>query len=685
MSLSDLVARAFAPEGPLSRAQAHFRPRAGQLAMAQAVTDAIEARTRLVVEAGTGVGKTFAYLVPALLSGERVLVSTATKALQDQLHGRDLPLLLQALALPLRTALLKGRASYLCRHHLERTREEEGAHPGGAHAADLARIERWALATRTGDLAEIPGLDERSPVVARVTSTRDNCLGQDCPFFRQCHVYQARREALSVDVVVINHHLFFADRELRESGASELLPDAGVVVFDEAHQLADTAAGFLGVQWGAGQLLDLAQDVLTVGLRCARGLADWQGLRERMRQSARELRLLAGEREAPWTAAPAHVRWTGPAPDGVDAARWLAALQTVVEALRRTLAALDGVAELAPDLAHLHERTVALLERLQHFATPGPADCVRWLSLAGQLRMRESPLDVAPALRTLWSGPDPEPGAWDDEGHPAASQAPAWIFTSATLGDDAGLRWFTQACGLEDARILCVNSPFDHARQAALYVPPQLPPANDVQHSERLAHWLADAVQRLGGRTLVLTTSVRALEVIAAVLQQRFAAEDGIEVLVQGQAPRRHIMERFRAPGGAAGHVLVGSASFWEGFDVPGDALQLLVIDKLPFPSPGDPQVEAQGRRLRQQGRSAFRDYALPAAALALKQGAGRLIRSESDRGVLVVADDRLLRMGYGKRLLRALPAMPLLGSQEEFEAALDALTRTSTTGCPGP
>ena len=652
--------------------------------MAQAVADAIHARTRLVVEAGTGVGKTFAYLVPALLSGERVLVSTATKALQDQLHGRDLPLLLHALALPLRTALLKGRASYLCRHRLELARQGDGAHKDGAYTADLARVERWALATRTGDLAELPELDERSPVVARVTSTKDNCLGQDCPRFRECHVYQARRGAMSADVVVINHHLFFADLAVRESGVAGLLPSAGVLVFDEAHQLADTATEFFGMQLGTGQLLDLAQDLLATGLRCARGLAGWQGLRERLRQAARELRLVAGERGDSAMALSGRVRWAGAVPDGVDAGPWMAALQAVVDALRGTLAALDGVTALAPELAHLHERTVALLEPLLHFSAPGPADCVRWLDMAGQLRMSESPLDVAPALRALWRGPPAEPGAWDEQGQAPAVQARAWIFTSATLGDDAGLRWFTEACGLEGARTLRVDSPFDYARQAAFYVPRQLPPATDPSHSEQLAHWAADAAQRLGGRTLVLTTSLRALQVMASVLQQRFAPGCGIEVLVQGQAPKRRIMERFRAPDDAAGHVLVGSASFWEGFDVPGDALQLLVIDKLPFPPPGDPLVQAHGQRLQQQGRSAFRDYALPAAAVALKQGAGRLIRSESDRGVLVVADQRLLCMGYGKRLLRALPAMRALESQAEFEAALDALTRTSTTERPG-
>ena len=679
MSLNELVARAFGPGGPLERKQPHFRPRTQQTAMAQAVAQAIGDHARLVVEAGTGVGKTFAYLVPALLSGERVLVSTATKALQDQLHGRDLPLLLRALALRLRTALLKGRASYLCRHRLQLARQDQAA----GHAPELARIELWAQATQTGDLAELPGQDERSPVLALVTSTRDNCLGRGCPRFADCHVYQARRQALAADVLVINHHLFFADLDVRESGVARLLPSAGVVIFDEAHQLADIASQFLGQQFGTGQLHDLAQDLLAAGLRHARGLADWQGHAELLRQAARQWRLLAADHAA--AALPGRLRWTGLAPDGWDAASWAGAMAGAVGALRTSLAALDEVAALAPDLARLHERTVDLLARLARFSAPGDAQCVRWLDMAGQPRLSEVPLDMAPALRALWQDPPAEPGAWDEPVQPPAAQARSWVFTSATLGDDEQLRWFTETCGVDEARILRVDSPFDYARQAALYVPRQLPAATDPAHSEQLAHWVADAVMRLGGRTLVLTTSLRALQVVAGVLGQRLAAGCGIEVLVQGQAPKRRIMERFRAPPDAAGYVLVGSASFWEGFDVPGDALQLLVIDKLPFPSPADPLVQAHGARLKQQGRSAFRDYALPIAAVALKQGAGRLIRSESDTGVLVVADQRLLRMGYGKRLLRALPAMRRLESQEEFDAALAALTRTSTTGCPHP
>ncbi len=487
MSLSDLVAGAFAADGPLARAQPHFRPRAEQTAMAQAVAEAIEDHAPLVVEAGTGVGKTFAYLVPALLSGERVVVSTATKALQDQLYGRDLPLLLRALALPLCPALLKGRSSYLCRHRLQQARYNPVLAP--AQAQELARIELWAQGTQSGDLAELPGLDERSPLLGLVTSTRDNCLGQDCPRFADCHVYQARRTALAADVLVINHHLFFADQAVRESGVAQLLPNSGVVVFDEAHQLAETASQFLGAQLGTGQLHDLAQDLLVSGLRHARGLADWQGLGALLRQATRELHLLVADSAA--GVVPGRVAWVGAAPDGVDATAWDGAMARAVGVLRGILAGLDGVTALAPDLAHLHERTVDLLARLARFSAPGSADGVRWLDWTGQLRLSEVPLALAPALRTLWQGPPAEAGAWDEPVAPLAGCKRTWVFTSATLGDDAQLSWFTEACGMDGARTLRLDSPFDYARQAALYVPPQLPAATDPAHSEQLAHWVA--------------------------------------------------------------------------------------------------------------------------------------------------------------------------------------------------
>lgn len=664
-ALEDQVREAFAPDGVLSRAAEQFRERDGQTQMALAVARTVEQGGVLVVEAGTGVGKTFSYLVPALLSGERVLLSTATKTLQDQLFGRDLPRLVEALGLPVRTALLKGRGSYVCLHRLALARHDASL-PERGTVRTLAKIEQWAQATRTGDLAELPGLDERSPLIPLVTSTRENCLGQQCPQFKPCHVNLARREALAADVVVINHHLFFADLAVRESGMAELLPSVRVVVFDEAHQLNETGVQFLGVQMGSGQALDFARDVLAAGLQHARGLVDWQQIAAGLERAARELRLSVGKQ---WPGT--KLRWTDAAPESISPDAWQGALDLMQQAFEDAADGLHTVSEMAPDFVRLHERAVQLAERARRFAMPCAPESVRWVDVGTQLRLVESPLDIAEAVRTrVLKQAQADP----------AEAGRAWVFTSATLGDEATLKWFTEPCGLAGAEVLRVQSPFDYAQQAALYVPRTFPKPSDPAHSAQVARLAARGAAALGGRTLVLTTTLRALRTIGDAMRQAFEpinVSQRPEVLVQGELPKRVLMERFRegASLGRTGCVLVASASFWEGFDAPGDALQLVVIDKLPFPPPNDPLVEARSKRLEGQGRSAFGDYSLPEAAVALKQGAGRLIRRETDRGVLVICDARLATMGYGKRLVAALPPMRWLQSEADFDAALAELT----------
>ena len=663
-SLQQAVQAMFEPHGPLVRAAEGFRAREGQTRLALAVARVLEQGGVLVAEAATGVGKTFAYLVPALLSGERVLLSTATKALQDQLFGRDLPRLAQALGLPVRMALLKGRGSYVCLHRLGFAGQSiDQSAPRLRHS--LSKVERWAATTRTGDLAELPGLDERSPVIPLVTSSRENCLGADCPKFRACHVNLARREAMAADVVVVNHHLFFADLAIRESGMAELLPTARVVVFDEAHQLNETGIQFLGRQLGTGQLLDLARDLLATGLRHARGLVDWTALAGGVEMAARQLRLAAGS-----VRGGTRLRWIDGAPEGVDADEWQAALARVGQALAQAAEALDTVSELAPDFPRLHERAALLAARAAGFAAPCDPALVRWVDAGLALRLVESPLDIAEAVRTrlLATPDDPQDGQ--------EARGRAWVFVSATLGDDDRLSWFTGPCGLQDAEVLRVGSPFDYTRQAALYVPAHLVRPGDPAHSAQVARLAGDAAARLGGRTMVLTTTLRALRGIAEALSQRFGPGAGIEVLAQGELPKRVLMERFREGGaqGRPGCVLVASSSFWEGVDMPGEALQLVVIDKLPFPPPGDPLVEARCRRIEAEGRSAFADHSVPEAAVALKQGAGRLIRRETDTGLLVICDTRLVTMGYGRRLLAALPPMRRLLDEPAWAAALNAL-----------
>ena len=668
MSFELEVKAAFAPGGILSRTVEQFVARDGQTEMAVAVAHAIEHPEVLVVEASTGVGKTFSYLVPALLSGERVLLSTATKALQDQLFGRDLPHLVKALGLPVSTALLKGRSSYVCLHRLELARHE--AHlPDRESLRALSKIEAWAKSTRAGDLAELPGLDERSPLIALVTSTRENCLGAQCPQFRACHVNLARREALAADVVVINHHLFFADLAVRESGVAELLPSVRIAIFDEAHQLNEIGVQFLGKNLTTGQLLDFCRDLLGAGLQLARGLVDWHTVVGNCERATRELRLCAGNsNQGP------KLRWTEQTPEGIDAADWSTVLDAVVLSFSQACEALDTVSEIAPDFVRLHERASTLGERAKSFSAACSSGCVRWVEVGSQLRLVESPLDIAHAVKTKLLGA-------------SGNESKSWIFTSATLGSDEKLSWFTQPCGLTDARVLCVGSPFDYARQAALYIPQNFPKPADVSHPLRVAESAADWCRQLGGRTMVLTTTLRALRVIGDALRAAFEHSNDVEVLVQGAMPKRVLVDRFRRGNadGQCGCVLVASASFWEGIDIPGESLQLVIIDKLPFPPPNDPMAEARSRALEADGKSAFNDYFLPEAAVALKQGAGRLIRRETDQGVLVVCDTRLSAMGYGKRLLKALPPMERLQSESALIERLNLLTRICTTGCQPP
>jgi ATP-dependent DNA helicase DinG len=679
MSLVQLVEEVFGSQSRLSDYVPEFHGRAGQTRMALKVAQTIQNGGVLVVEAGTGVGKTYSYLVPALLSGKRILVSTATKNLQDQLFGRDLPLLVKALGLPVKAALLKGRASYLCLHRIELAHQTIADSDRASQRA-LAKIEKWAHATRSGDLAELPGLDERSPIIPLVTSTRENCLGSQCPKFRACHVNIARREAMAADVVVINHHLFFADLAVRESGMAEILPTVNTVIFDEAHQINETGVQFLGQFLSTSQILDFASDYLSTGLTLARGLGNWQELAASVELAARELRLAAGQ-QFPGT----KVRWTSAAPDGIHEAVWAAALGKLAEALGAALVALDTVTEVAPDFARLAERIKALGARIDLFSQPCAAGSVRWLDAGTQLRLVQSPLDIAEVVKSRLLSPGQAENT--ETAQDIHAEAKAWIFTSATLGDDAKLTWFTEPCGLAAAEILKVDSPFDYPNQASVYVPKVFPKPSDPGHSARVAELVAEAAGMISGRTLVLTTTLRALRAIAEGLQAHFRESGQVEVLAQGQRPKRELMDRFRegASHGQRGCVLVASASFWEGFDVPGDALQLVVIDKLPFPPPNDPLVEARSNRLELSGRSAFKDYFLPEAAVALKQGAGRLIRRESDRGVLVVCDNRMATMSYGRRLFAALPPMRALATEEEFlqavrDLAAPATTRISTT-----
>ncbi|MEM7408074.1 MAG: ATP-dependent DNA helicase [Pseudomonadota bacterium] len=634
---------ALAEDGVVARAIDGFEPRPQQQAMAAAVAAAIEGQYQLLCEAGTGTGKTLAYLVPALQSGVRVIISTGTRNLQDQLFGKDLPMVRTALGQPVKVVLLKGRANYVCMHRLRKTEASAALDP--EFARRLAGITRWATLTEQGDLAELSHLAEDDPLKPMITSTVDNCLGYECPEVSRCHVLNARRAAMDADIVVVNHHLFFADVSLREDGFGEVLPDARAVIFDEAHQLPDVATRFFGWTVSAGQLRELADDAERA-LRVAGGdLRSAQRAAGDLRGSLSVLRVAlpsgsTGSGQILWD----ELRLGGHLADAV------VNVAAAVSALADTLEpAADGGGEVASCL----RRATEFARRLLSLTTDGNEDEVRWVELRGRgFAWRVAPLEVARIfsdyLRT----------------HPAA-----WIFTSATLAVDGSFGHFAERMGLTPEATHVWQSPFDYMHQALCYLPVGLPEPREQRYTERLLEEVLPLLRAGGGRTFLLFTSHRALQRAAAWLSARVA----FPLLIQGSAPKAVLLEQFVDSGNG---VLLGTASFWEGVDVRGHALVCVVIDKLPFAAPDDPVLEARVRAMREAGREPFRDYQVPLAVINLKQGAGRLIRSQSDYGVLVLGDPRLVNRGYGRVFLRSLPTMPI--TQDGEEAAEFLRSRTA-------
>ncbi|HEY1329164.1 MAG TPA: ATP-dependent DNA helicase [Casimicrobiaceae bacterium] len=603
--------------------------------MAKAVADAIAARGQLVAEAGTGTGKTFAYLVPALLYGGKVIVSTGTKTLQDQLFERDLPLIRDALALPVTVSVLKGRANYVCHYHLERT-AREGRLPSREDARFLPRIVAFAHASERGDRAELADVPDNATIWPLVTSTRENCLGSDCPFHRECFVMKARKDALDADVVVVNHHLFFADVMLRDEGLAELLPNCNTVILDEAHQLPDTATLFFGEQVTAGQLVDLARDAEVAARAAARDVPELPDAAADLTPAVRKLRLACGE--AP-----------GKFAQNVIAQRpgFTAALAGLAAALDRLATEMGRYAERSEDLGAIARRADDAAGRLAWWqsgldasAAGDAAEWIRWLDVSQHgFQLHASPLSVADVFRRQ-----------------VDSTARAWIFTSATLAVARSFAHYTSQLGLADAQTGCWDSPFDYARQALLYVPQGLPAPNSREHTEAVVDAALPVLRASGGRAFLLFTTLRALSVARERLSEALLREGlDLPLLVQGDGSKSELLMRFRTLGNA---VLLGSASFWEGVDVPGDALSVVVIDKLPFAPPDDPLLAARLARLEEDGGNAFMDWQLPQAAISLKQGAGRLIRTETDRGVLMICDPRLTDKPYGRRIWQSLPPM---------------------------
>ena len=625
------IERLFGAGGPLGPAVGSYKPRRSQTEMAKAIASAIDSQTTLIAEAGTGTGKTFAYLVPALMWGGKTIVSTGTKNLQDQLFLRDIPTVRAALQAPVSVALLKGRSNYVCHYHLERTLQN-GRMTSRDDVGHLREISRFIKMTSSGDKAELTKVPENAMIWNLVTSTRDTCMGAECQYYQDCFVMKARKEAQQADVVVVNHHLFFADVALKDTGVAELLPSANTIIFDEAHQLPDTATLFFGNTVSTSQILELCRDVLAEGLAHARGI-DWAKTVTVVEKAARDLRL---------TFPQDIVRLS--LPQIAPSSDFFPALDTLKDELDGMVAVLETQAERAETLEQCRVRGVELAQQLSGWKFDPKAkvaageEAVFWVeAFSSSLQLHKTPLSIAPIFNN------------QREGTPRS-----WIFTSATLAVKNDFKHFSEQMGLTGEPSHTWPSPFDYGQQGLLFVPQNLPQPNSLGYTDAVIDCALPIIEAAGGRTFFLCTTLRAVKRAAERLADEFK-QRGLDfpLFVQGEKGRTELLDQFRAAGNG---VLIGSQSFWEGVDVRGDALSLVIIDKLPFAPPDDPVLAARIEVMEKQGKNGFMHHSLPEAIINLKQGAGRLIRDEGDRGVLMICDPRLISKPYGKRIWQSLP-----------------------------
>ena len=643
----------FDAHGPLAKAAPAYRVRPGQIALAQAIHDNLQTRGVLVAEAGTGVGKTFAYLVPLLHSGEKVLISTATRHLQDQLIEKDLPRVKVAFGASIQAAVLKGRSNYLCIHRMEQ-HQTEGRFTRREDAVAFREIVQFSKLTQSGDIAECTSVPEGASVWAQATSTRENCLGQNCPQLADCFVMSARKKAAEADLVVVNHHLLCADMALREEGFGELLPTVAHVVIDEAHALPEIAVQFFGHNFSTQTVNVFTRDALAAGLSHARDAASWPDLCGAIDKATSELRLLLGG------GAGQRISW-----DQLSAeqnALWTQQLQALTSALTAMNDVLEINAERHVELEQLGVRCKDLSKRLAHFCNQQEdALVVRWIEASKYaLTLHVTPYDI----REKFS-------------QEMAKHSRSWSFVSATLAVSGSFSHFNERLGLQEPQTLIAQSPFQFQEQGLLYVPQNSPDPKSPQLMAQLLEQpeVSELIDECAGGVFLLCTSHRAVGLAKEWLARWAIRHPDRLILVQGDAPRGALIDQFRSHGRA---VLAGSHSFWEGVDVPGIALSMVVIDKLPFAPPDDPVLAARARWLERQGRDPFMTIQVPEAALLLKQGVGRLIRSETDRGVVVIGDRRLAETAYGRRILRSLPDFRRTRDYEEVKGWIATALRAS-------
>jgi len=619
-----------------------FTPRDAQQTLAGAIGRALMQQDTLIAEAGTGTGKTFAYLIPALMSGKRVLISTGTRTLQDQLYHRDLPVVRQVMGMPAKIALLKGRSNYLCRHRLALAmHSSSGLFENLGQVQDLVNIKEWANHTRSGEIAELASVQENSPLWPQVTSTTENCLGQGCPEYNRCFVLEARRHAQDSDIIVINHHLLMADLLLKEEGFGALLPGVDAVIVDEAHQLPEIATQHFGVSFSSHRLHELLRDSLKEYRDTA---GDISGFVDTMESTGLALAVL----QRGFTKMAARMEW----PEINSESELQSSLHALDTAMNAMQHALSGLAERSVGLKNCWQRTTAMSARLSQFINEQQAgQNVRWIERHGNgFSLNLTPLDAAGRFQSCMR-----------------ESNCGWIFLSATLSINDEFKHFRERLGILEAEELLLGSPFDYKRNALLYLPVDLPDVNTGEYTAAVVQVSLPVIRASGGRAFLLFTSHRALREAAA----RVRDELEFPLLVQGEAPRRRLLERFRELGNA---VLLGTASFWEGVDVKGPALSVVIIDRLPFASPSDPVIKARLAELQRQGRGPFMVYQLPQAVLALKQGVGRLIRDDTDKGVLMICDPRITGRNYGKIFLESLPPMRRTRSLEEVLDFLEGI-----------